>query len=194
MNQPRFSTEYPTSEVPILPEYFRKNTIEGLMPSTPVYPYAYAIKSDTASGVLHVNKSIEIDGDAQDPNYFGERTGLMRVLETHDGEVVDGYVADLRHIHAGKIDSQIIYRTSESGQDIDAYDGPQLLDTDMQPLLAAVFNDPDGNPHFVGDSRMVSHAEALMAHVDARTGVTQYSEVQPVADEPQDIPEGYYLG
>ncbi|HWB39105.1 MAG TPA: hypothetical protein VG604_02570 [Candidatus Saccharimonadales bacterium] len=168
--QQAFSLKYPSPSVPTLPEYFRKASFNSMVPGDIVYPYAHNVVADTQTQLLYLQTNNSIDGDTINPTYFGARTGVMRLLDIlPDGELADGFIADMRHIKPGDVGSSTIHLPENApGFDL-AFAANNTQSQGYRPLLAAVFTDPDGEPHFVGDERLKTHVEMLMSTVDDRT-------------------------
>ncbi len=60
MNKPEvvFSNEFPSPAVAIVPEYFSKDSIEGMAPGSIVYPYDFDFLSDVAMGFFMSNLEV----------------------------------------------------------------------------------------------------------------------------------------
>lgn len=196
MQKRPFTTEFPSPTVPVLPEYFKKNTFEGMAPDATVFPYPYHIKSDTQTGILYLKTKDKLDDDDHNPDYIGFRAGVKRVFQPIDGELIDGFVADLRLVRPGTIDSEVIHVPEEASEFDVKYAENNRLENGMKPLLAVVFSDPDGALHFMGDDRLTDHVQVLMSEMDARTATPQAGAPASAPETPAGyIPKGeYFLG
>jgi hypothetical protein len=187
----KFSTEFPSPNVVAVPEYFRGSTVGGLIPGEIVYPYTHIFKKDLQTGLVYVRTTDEIDNDARKPQYFGQRASLLRLYEEVGDELIDGFVADFRRAKPGSFSSVTIH-LPEDASSLDHRIAADAITT-HSPLLAAVFEDPDGNAHFMGDASLSAHVELLMnatdAMVESSTGSTKPSQ----APEETEVP-GYYYG
>lgn len=185
---PEFSTEYPTPQVPTLPEYFRADSLDGVLPGEVVFPYgSTAIKADKATGALFISGRTELDQDTVEPRYGieGSRVGIVRIHEQIDDEVIDGFIADCRYLKPGSITPQTIL-SDESDSDLDKKIVEGSNDRErLKPLLGAVFLDPDGKPHFSGDENLQNHIVSLMEAVDAQVAKSKIPTETKTAAEPE---------
>ena len=197
---PEFSTEYPTTQVPTLPEYFRADALDGVLPGEVIFPFvSSAIKADKSTGALFVVGRCALDQDTLNPrpdSVKGYRAGIVRIHEEIDGEMVEGFIADCRHLTPGSITSEMILPT-ESDTDLDkTIAGDSKNRQRLEPLLGAVFLDPDGKPHFSGDENLRDHIVSLMEAVDAQMAKSKTgdkSATEPVLAKTA-IGSDYYHG
>ncbi len=180
MRDYEFGSEFPHAEIPILPEYFKKVTLEGLLPQEMAFPYSHLIGFDALTQVLCIKSRMDIDTDAPEPDYMTGRAGVLRVHEVIDGQLVSGFIADLRHVRYGDLDS-LVFNLPEDAGDIDKeYHDKNIEEDGIQPLLAAVFIDPDDNLHYMGDRRLQERTQALIERVDElATDEVELEAVEP---------------
>ncbi len=189
----KFSTEFPSPTIPTMPEYFKKDTLAGLVPGEVIFPYAHVFKADAETGLLYVRTSDDVDSDAKQPSFFGERAGVMRVYGPVNGELVDGYIADFRHVKPGSIGVEMIHIPDNAT----AFDRTMAANAanNSRALLAAVFRDPDGNPHLVGDLSLAEHIETLMSLTDdAATKKPLVEQIPAAITDARFTEPGYYHG
>lgn len=188
--------EYPTPLVPTVPEYFRKGTFEGMLPGDMSFPFAIPIKFDPSNGRLALKTNFELDDGAKDPQFFGSRAGIMRIYESNCGKLVDGYIADLRHVKPGEIGGQELSASENVSPTDTKFINGRLDSSNYSWLLGAAFTDPDGNSHIMCDSRLREQMLVLMSAVDSRSNSEANNQQTP---PPEDVPAPalpgeYYLG
>lgn len=183
--KPEFSTEYPTTQVPTLPEYFRADTLSGVLPGDVVFPYKSAIKVDKSTGALFLSGASSLDHDDLDPRSIdGYRVGILRIHEQIDDSLVDGFIADCRYLKPGSLTPEMIL-PSETDTDFDKkWAEDNKVRQQLKPLLGAVFSDPDGKPHFSGDENLQGYVTSLMETVDAQNAKSKTPTDTKVVTEP----------
>lgn len=161
-----FTSKYPPSEAAVIPEYFREPTIEGLTPGDCVYPYANPLIRDKKTGKLFIATKNTFAESDKDLDYLDGKAGIMRVCRLVDGAVASYYVADMRYCPPDGLPSD--YLDIEPTDDALTQDHRRsVIERDgIVRVVAAVFRDPDGEPHFVGDDSFQSHVQALMVRTD----------------------------
>jgi hypothetical protein len=181
-----FSTEYPTSQVPTLPEYFRADTLDGVLPGDVVFPYKSAVKVDKSTGALFVSGASSLDHDDLDPRSIdGYRVGILRIHEQIGDLLVDGFIADCRYLKPGSLTPEIIL-PSETDTDFDKkWVEENKVRQQLVPLLGAVFSDPDGKPHFSGDEKLQGYVSSLMDSVDAQIAKSKTPTEAKTVAEPE---------
>ncbi len=124
----------------------------------------------------------------------------MRIYSSIGEEHYDGYVADFRRTKPGSLKKEKVTASEDADDATLAYSQGLIEKDGLSPLLAAVFADPDGNPHFVGDEQFRDHVIALMVEYDCQLAAadpnkaTESSTDEPVPDPARiDLP-GNYLG
>lgn len=161
---PGFSSVYPTTEKATIPEFHKAETIAGLMPGFVTVQGKYNFNFDVPTGQLFVKTNSELETD-EDPRLEGA-VGLMRIVDDANG--YDGFIADFRYVRPGSLLGDHITAPAIGDREpSDEYYKSRQAHGGYQPLLAAVFADPDGKPHFVGDPAMIDHAQSLMAQINA---------------------------
>jgi hypothetical protein len=167
MSEERFTrTQYPTSDLPKLPEFLTRSGLEGLPPGDVTYPYPSCVVVDPATRLLYIKTKTPLDQEAGAPEYFGHRAGVMRVFEPDGEKLIDGYVADLRRVKVGDLYDYRVTMPPDASETDYEYKKNEMARDGIQSPLAVAFTDPDGNPHFSGDKRFMPHLDFLMTRVD----------------------------
>lgn len=150
---------------PKLPEHYRPDTILGMMPDRVIFPCSNSYVVDKYTRTIYLDTSADINSFETKPSYFGnDRTALMKVLNTKDGDELEGYIADLRHIqNSGLFEREITQEMSENASGL-LFE--QSVTEELTPLLGAVFYDIEGKEIYIGDPRVESHAVYLAVQLD----------------------------
>lgn len=183
---PSFPSLYPPGNRVIVPEYARRTTLEGLPVGHVTFPYNSAFLVDSESDTILLRGSYGYDDDDTEPEYLNGRVGLLRVFENSGGRLKDCFVADFRFAHPGSMERRAVSSQHE-----------EYADERLTTILAAVFKDPDGNPHFLGEDALQGHVRYLATKTDELAvellGTTSEIPVRPIHPGPSHVP-GEFLG
>jgi len=196
-----FQSTYPTREVPSLPDFMRRDTFAGLMPGEINFPYGSGpIVHDELTSHLYIETTTKLDPDYTNPSYFGSsRSAIMRVyVERPSGEVLDGFIADMRHVNPGEMSSRQITKEVEDVSEVDKIFESHFSDDRFVPILAVAFKDPDGNIQYMGEEDLKDAMTHLVEATD-RQKESKQPEADAESDGTEDITEqeilgDYYLG
>ena len=115
MKDRTFEHQAEVDSVSTLPEHYRPQTIEGVMPGQVGYFYMHCIKADRDTGQIYLVKSTEFKPeehilDDNSPNYArsskadGSYVGVSQVYrDDEQGQLLDGFIVDMRFVKPGAL-------------------------------------------------------------------------------------------
>jgi hypothetical protein len=187
MGNVEFSDAYPSHPRVVIPPFFVRQVVARLIPGDIVFPDEEFFMYERSTGVIYVDQNRRLREDDIMPSDMTDRAGLTRVRGPYGNEFMSGYVADFRNLESGSIaviddndfEEPLYLVKDEIEDEADKYRA-ELDVTDQvmrqagyRELLAAVFNDPDDRPHFVGLEVLKPAVVTLMNAVDKKIQETE---------------------
>ena len=167
-----------SGNVPRLPEHYKKRRMIDMWPDETVHLYSGAVVADKDTGYLFINRHNTLEEDAAAPTYYGNRVGIMRIYAPVDGELKDGFIADLRFAVGGHISEQMVTAPEAANEFDKKMVEQQIEEHKFEPLLAAIVLNIDGEEQYIGDPSLVPSLARLRGIVESIRGQ------KPEATEP----------
>jgi hypothetical protein len=153
------------NELPQIPSYYVKTTVEKMYPGDIYYPLAEILQVDRITHQPHINKYESLANEDQRPKRLVGRFGLMRVLEETASGLTDGYIIDIRPIDFSEIEQDDFTPLPE-----DDYDTIQRIEEDkqnfMSPLGIIASDRAVEHTLYLGDQTLLSHMKYLAEYTD----------------------------
>jgi hypothetical protein len=170
---------------PEVGETYWPRTAEDLWPGQIVH-----IKSDDNLGMnratrkLFLNSKVEYDALDYEPGFdYTGRIGVMRVYQSVDGELFDGYLVDIRPMDPRNMRGYDLLDADAS------YDGEKPPESNTISVFGHVYLNVEGKYSFKGDPRLEEIARYLAEEVDKVFWSDSTTEVELQPDEDVDHDE-----